>query len=138
MNLGLNRSWFTSESTGGSLGIDGVFQAYTLEPRKDQSQGKPFCIPCGTFPVALLWSEKHQRIVPHILNVPNFTAVEMHPGNDSADTEACVLVGQTRDIDWVGNSDLAFEALMGKLQGQENISITITEEPQGEASETTI
>jgi hypothetical protein len=78
--------------------------------------------------VVLRWSNHFQRITPHILEVPNFEDIEVHPGNYARDTLACTLVGQTMQPDFIGNSDLAFEALMAKLSGQTEISITYQEE----------
>lgn len=127
MQLTVHRLTFSPESTQGSLDIDGLFFCFTLEPRKDQSQGKPYCIPCGTYPVVMQWSQDFNRVTPHLQNVPDFEAVEIHPGNFPRDTKACLLVGQTRQPDFVGNSDLAFDALLQKIMGQK-LSITYQEE----------
>jgi hypothetical protein len=127
MQLTVTRSWFTPQSTQGTLDINGVFQCYTLEPRKDQSQGKPYCIPVGTYRVMCQWSNHFQRITPHLLNVPGFTEVEIHPGNFPRDTEACLLVGETRYPDLIGNSDLAFDVLMEAVSSEPEIWITYQE-----------
>jgi hypothetical protein len=127
MLLTAHRAWFTPNSTQGSLSIDGVFFCYTMEPRKDRSQGKPYCIDCGTYEVRLLWSNHFQRITPHLLNVPNFTLIEIHPLNFPHQTEGCLGVGQFRHPDVLGNSDAAFNALMKELR--EPIQITYLEEP---------
>lgn len=123
----MHRLTFSAESTQGSLDVDGVFFCYSLEPRRDQSQGKPYCIPCGTYPLVMQWSERFQRITPRLQDVPDFNAVEIHPGNFPSDTEGCLLVGQTRQPDFVGNSDLAFDALLSKILG-ERLTITYQEE----------
>ena len=131
MNLTVHRRWFTPNSTEGGLEIEGVFQCYTLEPRKNQSQGKPFCIPAGTYQVQLGWSDHFEKIVPKIQNVTGFDGIEIHPGNFPRDTHGCTLVGETRMTDDVGLSDLAFEALMKKLTGETDITITYEEAPVG-------
>jgi hypothetical protein len=126
--LTVHRVLFSDQSTQGSLDVNGTFEAYTLEPRKDQSEGKPYCIPVGTYPVQLQWSNHFQRITPHIQDVQGFEDIEIHPGNFSQDTHGCTLIGQTRQPDFIGNSELAFESLMAKLSGQTEISITYQEE----------
>ena len=106
----VTRVTFTDKSTAGHLDLDGIFNAYTLEPptRAD----KPCAIPNGTYQVKLLWSDKFQMMTPHVLNVPGFTEIEWHPGNSPEDTDGCLLVGQTRELDWVGNSLVAFTKLL--------------------------
>lgn len=115
MHLTVTRRQGTALSTPGSLDINGVFECYTLEPRRDESQGKPFAIPLGRYQVQLLFSRKFGRVTPHVMNVPGFEAIEIHYGNYPADTEGCLLVGQTRQTDFVGNSREAFGRLMEKL-----------------------
>lgn len=124
MNLTVQRDTFTDNSTTGELLMDGTFFCYTLEPRSDQSQGKPYCIPAGTYSVTLGWSEKNKMIVPHVLDVPGFEEIEIHPGNFPSDTEGCLLVGLTRDVDVVNSSREAFRDLMARLNGQSGITIT--------------
>ena len=105
----ITRTTFTDKSTIGILDLDAVFEAYTLEP------APPHLIPAGTYPMRMIWSDRFQRVTPHVLNVPGFTAIEWHNGNYPGNTEGCTLVGQTRGIDFVGNSDDALDALIPKL-----------------------
>lgn len=116
MNITVERMWFTPNSTVGEMSLNGVFFCYTLEPRADQSQGKPYCIPAGQYPVTLQMSARFQMITPHVMNVPGFEEIEIHPGNYPKDTEGCCLVGSTRDTDFVGNSRATFAQLMPQLQ----------------------
>ena len=124
MKLTVMRDIFTDKSTTGELLIDGEFFCYTLEPRSDRSQGKPYCIPPGTYPVTLELSQHFDMVTPHVANVPGFTEIEIHPGNFSTDTKACTVVGSARIADMVENSRATFFRLMDQLQGQDEISIT--------------
>src|SRR6185437_13692460 len=125
MNLTVTRHWFTPISTCGMLDIDGVFQAYTMEPCLDQSKGKPYAIPLGTYHVVLAWSPKFQCLTPHIEDVPGFTSVEIHWGDYPKDTEACLMVGNSHSEDFIGGGTRsAFVALMVKLTAAES-GITI-------------
>lgn len=123
----VQRKWFTDQSSIGQLSIDGEFECFTLEPRKDQSRGKPYCIPTGTYPVQLLPSIRFQMLTPHILDVPDFDAIEIHPGNYPNDTHGCTLVGKSRGRDAVLESRDAFKALMAKLPPR--FEITYSDEP---------
>src|ERR1700687_2630242 len=108
MQLTVLRDTFTASSTTGEMSIDGVFFCYTLEPRSDRSQGKPYCIGAGTYQVLLQMSERFEDLTPHVLGVPGFTEIEIHPGNFPGDTEGCTLVGQLRRTDMVGVSRPVF------------------------------
>ncbi|ABF39226.1 conserved hypothetical protein [Candidatus Koribacter versatilis Ellin345] len=116
MQLTVSRQTYTPRSTCGTLSIDGEFQCFTLEPHADQSQGKPFSIPEGTYQVTLEFSPKFKCDTPHVQHVPGFEAIEIHYGNFPKDTEGCCLVGTTHAPDFVGNSRAAFAELMAKLK----------------------
>jgi hypothetical protein len=125
MKLTVTRQQGTALSTPGMLGIDGVFQCYTLEPRMDRSQGKPYTIPAGEYALLLERSPHFSAIMgydfltPHVLDVPGFDYIEIHPGNKPADTLGCCLVGEARSSDapdWIGNSVLAFQTLLARLK----------------------
>jgi len=121
MKLHLIRHTFTAESTIGSLAIDGVFQNYTLE-RADDGKNTPLesCIPEGTYEIKLTYSEHFGRIVPHVLNVPQRTDIEIHVGNKASDLHGCIAVGRTKAHNFIGESALAFDALMVKLSRAED------------------
>ena len=98
----------------------------------DRSQGKPYAIPSGEYPVTIEKSPKFSALyhrdflTPHVNNVPGFTGIEIHIGNVPRDTEGCTLVGEIKGaIDCIGNSEIAFRALMGILTriGDEPITI---------------
>lgn len=117
MKLVLEREPSTVHSTPGRLFVDGVFECFTLEdvvrPAKVYGQT---AVPPGSYRVVLTMSPRFKRVLPLLLEVPDFTGVRIHPGNTDKDTEGCVLVGQTRSRDFVGNSRAAFNTLFTKLQ----------------------
>ncbi len=133
MLLTLKRRWLAEQSTIGELSIDGVFECYTLEDTFRSHGPKLFgrtCIPCGTYRVAITWSPRFQRELPHIMGVPGFAGIRIHPGNTPDDTSGCVLVGVTRGVDSIGQSRRAFEALLEKLKlAHRDIVLTVTVEP---------
>lgn len=135
MKLTITRQQGTALSTPGLLDIDGVFQCYTLEPRMDRAKGKPFAIPSGDYVLALERSPHFSAIMgydfltPHVLDVPGFDYIEIHPGNKPADTLGCCLVGETRSPaapDWIGNSVVAFNTLMARLKTARGAPLAIS------------
>ena len=68
--------------------------------------------------------------MPHVLNVPGFDGIRIHPGNSSADTEGCILLGTTwAGTDFINNSRLAYDSFFLKLADavakSEEVSITV-------------
>ena len=66
--------------------------------------------------------------MPLLLNVPGFSGIRIHAGNDPEDTRGCILVGRSWTNDYLFESRIAFNALMRKLKKTEDISIDIIEE----------
>ena len=127
MKLELRRKWATDNSTIGELYIDGVYFCYTLEDVvRPQKIKKETAIPNGTYRVEVDLSPKYGKLMPHVMNVPGFEGIRIHPGNDKEDTEGCILVGKTRATDRIFESRATFEVLFPLLKGAGDISITIT------------
>ena len=50
-------------------------------------------IPAGSYKMVLSKSPKFGRILPEILNVPNFVGIRIHKGNTAADSSGCLIIG---------------------------------------------
>lgn len=129
MEIMVKRMTRTSESTLGSMFVNGEFECFTLEDAERASKiyGRT-AIPKGRYEVVISWSNRFQQYMPLLLNVPDFEGIRIHAGNDSADTLGCILVGRTRSPNWIGESRLAYVALMKKLRAvekKEKIFITV-------------
>jgi hypothetical protein len=134
MELTLNRIFLGSSATIGELLINDKHLCDTLEdrvrPEGEKVYGKT-AIPEGTYEVKLTHSPRFKKILPEILNVPNFSGIRIHTGNSSKDTEGCILVGtwDGEKEDWVGNSRIAFNELMTLLEeatnNKEKVTITV-------------
>ena len=126
MQITVKRLYKTDTSTIGELLIDGVFECYTLEdverPVKIKNET---AIPKGTYKVIINQSNRFKRLLPLLLNVPNFEGVRIHSGNTNHNTEGCILVGQTKSKNFIGQSRKAFDKLFKKMQEAKNITITI-------------
>ena len=116
MDLKLVREIFTTESTIGSLSVNGKFECYTLEDRVRPVKVKgSTAIPYGHYEVVVSFSERFQKPLPLLLSVPNFDGVRIHPGNEAKDTEGCILVGTEKSSNFVSNSQVAFKKLFAKI-----------------------
>jgi hypothetical protein len=117
MELQVKRTDFFENSTIGELSVDGQLECYTLEDkvRPVKIKGKT-AIPAGRYEVIINYSQRFNCLLPLFLNVPNFEGVRIHPGNTAADTEGCILVGMTKEKEFIGQSKVAFERLFAKLK----------------------
>lgn len=126
MKLLLKRLYRTEHSTIGELYVDGKFECYTLEDKeRDVKIKSETAIPKGTYIVGITLSNRFKKLLPILINVPNFEGVRIHSGNTNHDTEGCILVGTTRSKDFIGNSRVAFQRLFKKMQSVKDITLTI-------------
>lgn len=117
MELKLIREDFTSESSIGRLFLNGVFECFTLEDQVRPVKVKgSTAIPYGHYEVIVSFSQRFQRPMPLLLNVPNFDGIRIHWGNYPRDTDGCILVGTEKSVDEVSHSKIAFDKLFSKLQ----------------------
>lgn len=98
MIVEVKRTFKGTEYTIGKLYIDGAYFCDTLEDtvRNGQKIAGKTAIPAGIYKVRKTMSPRFKRILPEILNVPNFTGVRIHEGNTAKDTDGCLLVGLNR------------------------------------------
>lgn len=129
MELKLVRDVFTNQSTLGRLYLDGTFECYTLEDPFRTGPKIPgnTCIPYGKYQVVLVPSPRFHKIMPRLLDVPGFDGILIHVGNSPADTDGCILVGQSGGAGVIFKSQVAWDELFAKLQAAtDKISIEIT------------
>lgn len=131
MDIKVIRTNFNEEATIGEMYVNGIFQCYTLEdvvrPAGAPKVYGKTAIPEGTYKVKLTMSQRFKYVLPLLVDVPGFEGIRIHPGNTAADTEGCILVGQSKkEPNFVGQSRLAFANLFQKLSAyQGDITITI-------------
>ena len=119
MLIEVKRFEFKDTYTVGKMYIDNIYECYTLEDvvRKGAKVNGQTAIPTGTYNLIINHSNRFNRDLPLLENVPNFTGVRIHSGNTSANTEGCILVGTTwSGKDFIGNSRVAFNKLFDKLK----------------------
>ena len=122
-------------TTLGALYLDGHWACWTLEDAIREIAGQPVetwkvpgqtAIPAGRYRVDITPSQRFQRLMPILLDVPGFTGVRIHSGNAIADTEGCLLVGRTRGMARGRESRLAFDGLFPLLKAAFADGIWIT------------
>jgi Family of unknown function (DUF5675) len=138
MFLEVRRTIKTPEATIGTFWINGIQKYWTCEDVVREVAGEPVeqwkiagktAIPVGTYPVVISWSNRFQRDMPEIKDVPGFLGIRIHCGNTSADTEGCILIGAGHINGSIINSRLAMDDFMPQLtkawQNKEKITISI-------------
>ncbi len=125
MKLLLEREPSHLTCTLGSLYVNDEFECFTLEDVVREIPGVPVerwkikgktAIPAGTYKLDLTFSQRFQRMLPILIDVPGFEGVRIHTGNTDADTEGCILVGtQLAGAESITYSRAAFNALYPKL-----------------------
>jgi len=143
MEIVVTRNIRTAKSTIGCLTIMGnAFKCFTLEDTDrglnqkmslvEVQQAKVFgktAIPSGRYQVTINESQRFNRPMPLILNVPDYEGIRIHSGNTAADTDGCLLLGMDKGVDVVANSREAFTQffmiLAQALSNKETVYLTI-------------
>ena len=125
-------------ATVGVLSIkDTTFRCWTCEDleRETKIKGRT-AIPTGRYKMVINFSNRFQKEMPLLLDVPNFEGIRIHAGNTSEDTEGCILVGFDRIDGGIGKSRIAYEDLFSLLKTTESeIFITIKSATGNEKAE---
>lgn len=118
MDIAIKRIYKGAEYTVGRLSIDGKYFCDTLEDTVRapgvKVRGKT-AVPAGRYRVVFTESPRFKRILPLLVDVPNFEGVRIHPGNTAKDTEGCLLVGFNQVKGKVVASRATFQKLFEKL-----------------------
>lgn len=126
IKLKLKRQPSSSKSTTGELFINGEFFCYTLEDveREEKIYGET-AIPRGTYKIVLSYSSKFKRVLPMLLDVPDFSGIRIHRGVHAGHTEGCILVGFSKGVNEIYHSKVAEEKLVETLSTDEDIEIEV-------------
>ena len=111
----------------------GLYQTDPINKIESVKVPHETAIPYGTYQVILDFSNRFQKIMPHILNVPGFDGIRIHIGNKDVDTDGCLLLGEYYgQDDFVRDSGTCFDMFMDILQRaekrNEDVWITIKKE----------
>lgn len=123
--LTLTRTSRQGKCTTGILHEGEKVLCYTLEPmwrdlvHEKKVMGRT-AIPEGKYRIRMSPSKKFHRMMPYLMEIPNFTGVMIHPGNRVEDTEGCILVGERDKPNTLVHSRKTFEWLYETLFEQAN------------------
>tara|TARA_R110002110_G_scaffold128587_3_gene308309 strand:+ start:218 stop:682 length:465 start_codon:yes stop_codon:yes gene_type:complete len=127
-NLLLLRELHSEESIIGKLYLNGIFYGYTLELPYLNNQRSISSIPKGIYCVEKRAGEQSPKFkYEHlwIKDVPNRSYILFHIGNYPKNTKGCILIGNTKSKNAIGQSTKAFKKLMYDLQPYEKIKLII-------------
>ncbi len=139
MTLLLTRGLTKGPATISPLMVNGAWACWVLEDPIRERPGQPVAvwkakgntaIPAGTYVITLTQSARFGRVLPLLNDVPGFSGIRIHPGNTSASTEGCLLLGYDKWPTSIGRSRLACEDLLEQMEDAakagEAITIQIT------------
>lgn len=131
MKLFLRRKFKGKHYTIGDLTVNGAFFCNTIEdvvrPDGVKIYGET-AIPYGTYKVVMRYSPKYQKVLPLLLDVPNFTGIRIHSGNTQLDSLGCIIVGENKVKGRVINSRKTMDKLLKLFElhkGEEHTIIII-------------
>jgi len=143
MNISLVRQHSTDFCVLGVFIVDGL-TLYSMElPLLYEGQSNvrcKTCIPANTYLVKNMFSEKHGRLMPHVMSVPDRDDIEIHAASRPRDILGCIAVAgdiynahpESADDVVVNESQLAFSKFQSDfesaLANNETVVLTITEE----------
>jgi len=121
MRLDLIRFSDNGDDTIGLMFIDGVFECYSLEDEfRNVKVAGETRIPEGEYDVDFRevdspMTEQYRKDYPdffdyhlQIMNVPKFSFIYLHHGNDDEDTEGCVLLGDSATNNKIGPGKIGY------------------------------
>ncbi|ANL71939.1 hypothetical protein AMC83_CH01956 [Rhizobium phaseoli] len=121
-------------ANGATLGVmSGLSHTlYTLEEAWRENQPKVSAIPAGTYQCVPHGWEVGTKVskpkVWQLQNVPGRSAILIHVGNSTKDTEGCILAGMglmvTQTLSSISDSRIAIE-LMRKEIGENDFTLTV-------------
>lgn len=121
MELLLQRKPATGDAILGTLLVNGVFEAFTMERLGVE-------IAPGRYEVIITPSERFGRLLPEIIAPPR-TGLRFHPLNWAGQSDGCIGLGQEHTVTSIEHSKLAMAAFQPKIAGAlakgERVFVTI-------------
>lgn len=132
MYVRVDRAHFYPGACIGRLFIDDKLECFVLEDAVREIENVPVedwkipgrtAIPYGKYRLTVDQSLRFGKPMPHVLDVPGFSAIRIHAGNRAEDTEGCLLLGRVWNPakpEEIAESRLAFGSFFPKLQAALN------------------
>ncbi len=122
----ISKMFFDGEDIGIFV-LEDKYREVEGQPVKDWKVQNETAIPKGTYKLIFDFSNRFQKVMPHILDVEGFEGMRIHSGNSSKNTEGCLILGLSWDgsSDWVSDSKKAMELFNSKVKDIKDITIEI-------------
>lgn len=123
----LLRSDFGDDFTLGTLCFADRFVGYTCEDKDRHLESGSVkvpgetAIPRGYYRLTVSFSNRFQKLMPEIKDVPGFSGVRIHGGNTHEDTEGCPLLGAIKTTNGVKDCREVNAKLIKLIQGVEAV-----------------
>jgi hypothetical protein len=120
VKLKLERKFLNENSTEGNLYVDGKWFCHVIE---DKVRAKPgewdnshkvyakTAIPYGNYQVLVTWSNRFKRMLPLLINVPDFQGIRIHNGRTETSSAGCLIVSYKAGKGYVINDKKAMNDL---------------------------
>lgn len=123
MLIRVKRRRETADGLFGVLSIDNnSFGCFTVESSEHR-------IPAGYYSIEFTYSPEFNKIMP-LIDVPNRTAIRIHPANYPRQLLGCIAVGDKEEPDAVDNSRNTFNSLENIISGKADLYIQIVDIPK--------
>ncbi len=122
----ISKMFFDGEDIGIFV-LEDKYREIEGQPVKDWKVQNETAIPKGVYRLEFDFSNRFQKVMPHILDVEGFEGIRIHSGNSSKNTEGCLILGLSWDgsSDWVSDSKKAMELFNSKVKDIKDITIEI-------------
>lgn len=122
----ISKMFFDGEDIGIFV-LEDKYREIEGQPVKDWKVQNETAIPKGVYRLVFDFSNRFQRVMPHIMDVEGFEGVRIHSGNSSKNTEGCLILGLNWDCksDWVSDSKKAVELFNEKTKDIDDITIEL-------------
>lgn len=141
MEIVLERKFKREKVTEGNLYVNGKWFCHTIEDVVRAKAGEwskklkvyaQTAIPYGRYPVLVTWSNRFQRQLTGVFNVPDFEGIRIHNGTSETSSAGCIIVSYKADDknhrlinDKAAMNDLC--NLVQKTQLKEKVWLTIVD-----------
>jgi hypothetical protein len=141
MDLVLMRAMFLPNNTRG-ISHGEQMLGFSLEDFDSERNGTfkkvagKTAIPLGRYRVVLSHSRRFNMVLPELLDVPHYTGIRIHGGNDENNTEGCPCVADSYDYirARIYNSNPAVARIIGcidhKIKTEGSCYIQIIQRPK--------
>lgn len=117
-------------ATLGRMYLDNVFFCHTCEDDDrfleggvtEKIHGRT-AIPRGRYRLITSFSNRFQRVLPLVVDVPSFTGVRIHGGNRAEDSHGCILAGKVRTATGVAQCADSVSRIIDQIDSGEEMGI---------------